>query len=305
MGEMLHKNKNRHVALEHDFSYKLMPCLGNVGWSLFSRAMPHALEPHRHQHAFEVCYIKRGSTSWRVGDDIFDLQPGELFMTWPNELHGGVDGIMHPCEIYWVIFSLTPEAGSFGMLPLETGEMLGQLNQINQRRCRVSAHIADHFEHLLAAVISEQPFSGLTARASMQLLLCDVLEAFSAPDADPPTRRGYAPRIQRAIHWMHREIGHEINIEDAARIADLKSSQFRKQFQRETGFSPIEYLTRIRIQKAKGMLLETDASITDIAFSLGFSSSQYFATVFRKSTGTTPREFRNSYANAEGDAPAL
>jgi len=290
------KERNRHVALDDNFSYKPMPCLGNVGWSHFSKAMPHALDPHRHKSAFEICFIKRGTTSWWVGDDIFDLQPGELFITWPDELHGGVDSIMHPCEIYWIIFTLSPQNGSFGMLPQETGMMSDQLNAIDYRRCRAPSRMADHFEHLLAATTSGRFLSGLTAKASMQLLLCDVLHAFSSSaGTNQPTRRGYSPRIQRAINWMHREIGNEIAMEDAARIAGLKSAQFRSNFLRETGFSPVDYLTRIRIQKAKGMLLETSASITDIAFSLAYSSSQYFATVFRKLTGTTPREFRNTY----------
>ena len=293
---LLIKEGNRHVALDQNFSHKTIPCLGNVGWSHYSKAMSHALDPHCHENAFEICFIKRGTTSWWVGGNSFDLQPGELFITWPDELHGGVDGIMHPCELYWVIFTLSPEKGSFGILPQETKQILDQLNAIDHRRCRAPSCIANHFEHLLAALASGQHFSDLTVKASMQLLLCDVLQAFSAsPGANQPTRKGYSLRIQRAVNWMHQEIGNQITMEDAARTTGLKSAQFRSNFLRETGFSPVDYLTRIRIQKAKGVLLETSTSVTDIAFNLGFSSSQYFATVFRRLTGSTPRDFRNTY----------
>ncbi|WP_437231204.1 helix-turn-helix transcriptional regulator [Planctomicrobium sp. SH661] len=55
---------------------------------------------------------------------------------------------------------------------------------------------------------------------------------------------------------------------------------------------PNDFLQRLRIKQAQTDLLETDLSITEIAFNNGFSTSQYFSTVFRKYTGDTPARFR-------------
>ena len=56
-----------------------------------------------------------------------------------------------------------------------------------------------------------------------------------------------------------------------------------------------EYITMLRMEKSKEMLWNTDRSITDIAMTMGYSSSQYFSNVFRDYTGMTPGKFRGSW----------
>lgn len=63
-------------------------------------------------------------------------------------------------------------------------------------------------------------------------------------------------------------------------------------FKDTTGMTPNDYLQRLRVERAKSALATTPQSVTDIALGCGFSSSQYFSTVFRKYTGSTPSEFR-------------
>jgi AraC-like DNA-binding protein len=53
----------------------------------------------------------------------------------------------------------------------------------------------------------------------------------------------------------------------------------------------LDYITRRRIEESKKMLSQGEASVTDIAYALGFSSSQYFATVFKRITGQSPKQF--------------
>jgi AraC family L-rhamnose operon regulatory protein RhaS len=77
------------------------------------------------------------------------------------------------------------------------------------------------------------------------------------------------------------------------RRAGLSASHFAEVFRRETGRTPLEYLTSARIEEATRRLLERpEASVTRIASELGFSSSQYFSTVFRRHVGCTPGEWR-------------
>jgi AraC-like DNA-binding protein len=63
-------------------------------------------------------------------------------------------------------------------------------------------------------------------------------------------------------------------------------------FKKATGLSPNDYLQRHRIECAREQLRRDEVSITDVALSTGFESSQYFSRVFRKYCGITPTEFR-------------
>ena len=83
-----------------------------------------------------------------------------------------------------------------------------------------------------------------------------------------------------------------IQIRELARLCGLSVSRFKERFRDEVGVPPAEYLTRQKIEAAKSLLLAGDHSITDVAMDLGFSSSQYFATAFKRYTGRTPSEYR-------------
>ena len=79
-----------------------------------------------------------------------------------------------------------------------------------------------------------------------------------------------------------------------AEVAGLGRSRFYEIFKTETGMSPADYFMRLKCRSARNDLLSGNDSVTAIAMRYGFSSSQYFATCFKKFTGMTPREFRQS-----------
>jgi AraC-like DNA-binding protein len=268
------------------------PDIGNVGWCRFSKAAPQMLYRHSHDDAFEVCLLRRGAAIWQVGGNLFNVQPGELFITWPGEPHGGEGNMMHPCELYWIIFRLSPGSGSFGLTPAETAALHKALLALRCRKFKAPQNMTGYFDRMLTALRSRDPFKQTKVNATMQLLLCDLLSAETAARKSPQTATGTL-RFRDLIRKLNETCSEPLTVETLAAKAGLKTSRFRVLFCQETGFSPVEYLTRLRIQKAKTMLLQGDAPVTDIAFDLGFSSSQYFARTFRKLTGLSPRNFRN------------
>ena len=63
-------------------------------------------------------------------------------------------------------------------------------------------------------------------------------------------------------------------------------------FKAQTGLTPNDYLQRLRVEAAQEQLRQTDFSVTQIALAMGFSSGQYFSTVFARYTGVSPTRFR-------------
>jgi two-component system response regulator YesN len=109
--------------------------------------------------------------------------------------------------------------------------------------------------------------------------------------------------IQRAVEWIQSHLTEELpSIDDIAVQVGLSESHFRRRFHEETGFSPLEYVTRQRVLRAKQLLHDERISITRLAFDLGFQSSGYFAQVFRKMTGMTPTDYRARYCQIKPSA---
>lgn len=84
---------------------------------------------------------------------------------------------------------------------------------------------------------------------------------------------------------------------DLPLLENMSLSSYHRQFVQVIGLSPAEYILKRKIEKAKELLASTDMSVTDIAYRYGFSSSQYFATAFKRFCYCTPTQYRKQLKN--------
>lgn len=99
--------------------------------------------------------------------------------------------------------------------------------------------------------------------------------------------------------YLNQNLTSSITLENAAAYAGFSKFHFSRLFQQYMGTSFSEYRSRQRIQKAKVLLLTTDASITDIAMESGFNSSSTFNRTFYNSENMSPSDFRKFYAKLQ------
>ncbi len=108
---------------------------------------------------------------------------------------------------------------------------------------------------------------------------------------DNPTHIKNNALVDAVCRLMYDEYAQLIPLERYANFCHLSVSRFAHMFKSCTGASPLEYIMRIRIEKAMHYLVYTDLPITEIAEITGFSSQNYFGRMFKKHTGTTPKKF--------------
>ena len=99
-----------------------------------------------------------------------------------------------------------------------------------------------------------------------------------------------------AIDYMQTNFGAQLSIDNLVNHVGYSRSRFFELFKSNTGMTPNDYLQRLRLEAARSLLAETSRSVTDIAFEVGFNSSQYFSTVFLQYTGLPPSGFRSQGA---------
>lgn len=99
-----------------------------------------------------------------------------------------------------------------------------------------------------------------------------------------------------AVDYIRKNVEKTLNIDEIASVAYMSKQSFFRHFKNEIGQTPNDFILKEKINKAK-LLLKKDfgRSITDIAYSLSFSSTSYFIQIFKKITGITPKKYRQQF----------
>lgn len=100
--------------------------------------------------------------------------------------------------------------------------------------------------------------------------------------------------ISEAMGYIELNYSKKINLTQIAQEINLSPFYFSRQFKKETGYSPYEYIIKIRLEHAKLMLKNTTLHIKEIAFNCGFLSESNFVYSFHKNVGLSPMDFRNT-----------
>ncbi len=110
------------------------------------------------------------------------------------------------------------------------------------------------------------------------------------------------PRIERAVAALVRDLKRPMRLQDLVRLSGLSRAQLLRRFTRAVGCSPMAYRARLRLQRARELLLRSHLSIKEIAASVGFDDSCYFSRWFRAADGAAPGRWRDAAAR-NGPAP--
>ena len=253
----------------------------------YNQTVAHAgLEDHRHEGAIEICLLLRGRQTYVVKGRAYELKGGDVFLTFPGEVHSTGRRPQEKGVLYWLILGLPPVGGA---LPGPGGAALARaLRRLPRRHFPGDTRLREHCEASMRLQLGRA--GALQATATwhhVQGFLLHVVELARGSETD------------RAPVWLQPVLAHiEANLDQSlalpelARKAGLSLPRFKARFRVEQGLPPGEYVLRARVARARQLLRETNLPITQIAHGLGFSSSQYFATVIKRYTRLTPGGLR-------------
>ena len=109
----------------------------------------------------------------------------------------------------------------------------------------------------------------------------------------PETKHNYIQRINRVVSYLNQQGAATPSLQDLADIAAISPFHFHRVYRAITGETPSGTIRRLRLARAAAMLKETAKSITEIAFDVGYESSQSFSKAFREATGRSASDLRN------------
>jgi len=166
-------------------------------------------------------------------------------------------------------------------------------------------------DDLLLCAICSPPLSGIAVAAEQigyeaAAILARILARRRVPKRSiliPPTgvvtRRSTEilalenPELAQAVAFIREHAGEPIQVEDVLQVVAISRRQLERHFQETLGRSPAEEIRRVRLERAKELLAQTDLPIPKVAAACGFGTGAYLATLFKRATGLTPLKYRS------------
>lgn len=255
-----------------------------------TRAKP-ALPVHLHRGAVEICFLVRGCQTYRVGDRNYRMNGGDVFLTFPDEQHSTGGSPEEKGILYWMVLLIPGKTGSFLGLPGAQGRTLAKaLLQLKSRHFRGSWQMKDHLDEITRLCHGPGfPLRGVTLAHHVIAFLLEVVAA-----ARRSGEKGRSDSLAPVLHHIREHLGEPLSVPQLASLAGLSVARFKARFKLDIGIPPGEYVLRARVEEASRRLAGQEGTVTEIAYDLGFSTSQYFATVFKRFTGKSPRDLKNS-----------
>lgn len=253
----------------------------------------HSVQPglgtHRHAGAIEICYLERGRQIYRSCGQTYVLTGGDVFVAAPGEDHDTADQLEDCGVLYWLILRIPEDSKRMlGLSARDSAALRDSLLQLPRRHFPGTHELKNQLSRLfdLYSAGREQL---KTLRVRHQLLGClfEILRCSSSLRS-----RSLSPGIDRVARKIRSCPEDNFSLSELAQEAGLSLSRLKAKFRSEIGIAPREYILRQKIEQAKLVLVCEERSVTSIAMSLGFSSSQYFATVFKRFTKMSPARFR-------------
>ncbi len=260
----------------------------------YKRCKPDWYKPFREQRHHSLWLITKGSGEVTIDGTKYKLNPGKLVIYKPGMICEKKTSSSNPLEFYFVRFTYAvayeekttwhfepPETTSFplqGVFSISnSGNMIHELDHIHQLSKRRGPTVAMrrklHFQELLLMIVQEFRSQKIAGNSTMA--------------------------IDTTIDYMVTNYHIHMTLTDLAQMAGLSTSHYARLFKEYVGYSPIDYLTHVRIDRAKELLAISDFRIKEISQSVGYQDELYFSRIFKRIVGVSPTQFSDNHKTSK------
>lgn len=223
-------------------------------------------------------FITKGKGRFVIGDKEYILKKGDCFLLPPKITTYYEADKKNPYIYYWVGFDGIEAKG----LLEKTGLVLDNNYVIHPKNFNSVFEIISNFD------VSTTNNSAIPYQLVGKLYLL-FSEIMSDQSSENEQKSNY---VDLAINYMNLNYAKNISIELLSRIVGVDRTYFYRLFKESTKISPKEYLSNLRIEKAKMLLCNSNMNIKEIALSVGFSNYLSFERVFKEKSGVNPTIYR-------------
>ena len=262
--------------------------LRNLSYCNYVTAAPPTPQ-HYHNDILEIYCLLKGKRVCYVEDEAYTVTGNELFLTFPSEPHSTSGYQTSPCTFIAFQIDVHDKQHLLGLNTEYSEALYTLLMNCENRHLRFTTSDAQLLRFAFENISDKDPFS---LYLGVQYLSCFL---FKIQDFIPVRKRGKTimdENIKRVIGYIEQSYQDNPRLTELAALSGYSLSRFKSKFKEVVGIPPANFIALKKLEYAKELLSTTEFSVTQIAFDAGFSSSNYFGTMMKRSTSYNPSEFR-------------
>ncbi|MCX7841778.1 MAG: AraC family transcriptional regulator [Clostridia bacterium] len=282
----------KYISLPPDFPFSIK----------FAEMEPYYCMGHTfHWHNYlEISYVKQGKGRYYIENKTYDIQEGDIVVINNIEPHYmevlPPDRMLQPVVMFdpKLVWSNEGQLFDFQYLKPFFDRSSNFSNKIDSK-----SDIGKKIFQLLAEIEEEytrQPVGyKLMIKAKLLHIITYLIRHFQDSEKQLESissKSSKLKKLESVFEYINLNYSRRITLEDLSSLVFMSPNYFCSFFKDSTGFTPVEYLNKIRISKAVEYLKTTDKGVYDISLNCGFSNLANFNKMFKRFTGLTPSRVR-------------
>lgn len=229
---------------------------------------------------YQLLYISAGRAFFCLQDGKQEIPSGHMVLYRPGERQQYYYYAEDSPEVYWVHFS-----------GYDVSQILDKIGFADTHVlfCGLSFHYPELFRQIILELQLKRPCFEELLCFYLQHIFTEIHRSQLEFSAD---KYRNVDSMEAAVHFFNESFTHDISIEEYAAGQHMSVSWFIRSFKQYMGLTPMQYITSIRINKAKELLKNTNCSIQEVSTLSGYENPFYFSRIFRKQTGFSPSQYR-------------
>ncbi|MBE5751946.1 MAG: helix-turn-helix domain-containing protein [Clostridiales bacterium] len=236
---------------------------------------------------YEIYYLLEGERTFFIKDKTFTLQKNSIVVISPFQMHKTEGGAYKRVNVYISADLLDENERKF----LNACSSLIAFQLDPAKKNTFLALLKPFFTKASKDDSLKQKYTLAFAKALLCTLQSATLKPLSVSPKSPVQNDSKAVILQ-VVAYINQHFQEDISLDRLKDVFFLSKNTLCKNFQRVMNCSVMEYCSKVRLSKAKHLLLTTDKSMEDIADLCGYSSANYFSLLFKSKTGIAPSHYR-------------
>lgn len=260
---------------------------------------------HRHKY-IQINYVNKGSGTHIINNRKIEIFKGDIFVIPPYVPHTilanedkNLEIIEFECSTQFILPSYEKYEDTSSYLDFAYLEPFMVAEENVKLRFNLDENLQHEVENILNEALFEYQYKNpgyvLVAKALLLKLLVITGRAYSGAIKGTETEKlfnKFKDVIEKSRKYIYENYDKNISLNEVATAVNYSKSHFSYLFKVVTGQTFVEYLNKVRIDKAVELLKNTDKNIIEISYEVGYNSVANFNKNFKTITGLTPRKFR-------------